>query len=67
MVVHLGAARDASRHGLWMIRRNQALAAQVQEFLGVVNTCEREHEAAFLAIDRLNAALENLDRKHTDG
>ena len=50
-----------------MIRRNQALAAQVNEFLAVVKTCEREHHAAFLAIDRLNAALENLDHERKDG
>jgi hypothetical protein len=67
MVVHLGAAKDASRSGLWMMRRNQALAAQVHELLGVVKDCEREHGPAFLALDRLNAALENLDRKHSDG
>lgn len=67
MVVHLGAARDPSRSGLWMIRRNQALAAQVHELLGVVKTCEREHHAGFLAIDRLNAALKNLDHDRSDG
>jgi hypothetical protein len=50
-----------------MIRRNQALAAQVHELLGVVKTCERQHHAAFLAIDRLNTALKNLDHDRRDG